>query len=222
MQIVLKAPLDELVNKLRQKGFCDANGRPLHKAPWTLLDEDQIVHLFSSINRGLQNYYRPTDNWAKLSRIQYILKFSLAKTLAHKRQVSITRIIKDKNIRVNVTRKGQQRTIAFYQNSDWSIDRKAFTNSQTVDLVRMNERMRTKSKLGLPCCICLDNIGVAMHHVRHIRKMTEKQAKGFTGLLAKLNRKQVPVCQECHRKIHRGEYDGLKLSDLAYDPRKPM
>ena len=52
--------------------------------------------------------------------------------------------------------------------------------------------------------------------------MTEKHVRGFTGLLAKLNRKQVPVCQECHRKIHRGEYDGLKLSDLAYDPRKPM
>ena len=30
------------------------------------------------------------------------------------------------------------------------------------------------------------------------------------------NRKQVPVCRECHRKIHRGEYDGLRLADLAY------
>jgi len=221
MQIVLKAPMDELVKKLNQKGFCDKNGRPLHKPAWTLLDEDQIVSLYSSINRGLQNYYRPTDNWANLSRIQYILKFSLAKTLAHKRKVSITRIIKDKGIKVNVWRKEQQRTITFYQNSNWSVDRKAFANNPTVDLVRIHERMRTRSKLGLPCCICYESNGVAMHHVRHIRKMTDKQAKGFIGLLAKLNRKQVPVCTECHRKIHRGEYDGLKISDLAYDPRKP-
>jgi group II intron reverse transcriptase/maturase len=219
MQIVLKAPMDELIKKLNQKGFCDANGRPLHKKAWILLDEDQIISLYSSINRGIQNYYRPVDNWAKLSRIQYILKFSLAKTLAAKRQMSITRIIKDKNIKVTVTRKKQQRTITFYQNTDWTIDRKAFTNSPTVDLVRMHERMRTRSKLGMPCCICLNSVGVAMHHVRHIRKMTEKQAKGFTGLLAKLNRKQVPVCQECHKKIHKGEYDGISLRDLAYDPR---
>jgi predicted HNH restriction endonuclease len=61
-----------------------------------------------------------------------------------------------------------------------------------------------------------------MHHVRHIRKMTDKQAKGFNSLLAKLNRKQIPVCSECHRKIHNGTYDGLKVSDLAYDPRKPI
>ncbi len=219
MQIVLRAPVDELIKKLCQKGFCDASGRPLHRKAWTLLDEDQIVSLYSSINRGLQNYYRPTDNWGELCRIQYILKFSLAKTLAAKKQVPITRIIKGKDIQVVVTRKGQQRTITFYRNTDWTIDRKAFTNSPTVDLVRMHERMRVRSKLGLPCCICLETVGVAMHHVRHIRKMTEKQAKGFTSLLAKLNRKQVPVCQECHRKIHRGEYDGLKISELAYDPR---
>ncbi len=219
MQIVLRAPVDELIKKLCQKGFCDASGRPLHRKAWTLLDEDQIVSLYSSINRGLQNYYRPTDNWGELCRIQYILKFSLAKTLAAKKQVPITRIIKGKDIQVVVTRKGQQRTITFYRNTDWTIDRKAFTNSPTVDLVRMHERMRVRSKPELPCCICLETVGVAMHHVRHIRKMTEKQAKGFTSLLAKLNRKQVPVCQECHRKIHRGEYDGLKISELAYDPR---
>jgi group II intron reverse transcriptase/maturase len=222
MQIVLRAPIDELIKKLCQKGFCNAHGRPMHKKAWTLLDEDQIVSLYSSVNRGLQNYYRPTDNWAELSRIQYILKFSLAKTLAAKKQVPITRIIKDKGIQVNVTRKGQQRTITFYRNTDWAIDRKAFTNSPTIDLVRMNERMRTRSKLGLPCCICSENIGVAMHHVRHIRKMTERQAKGFTALLAKLNQKQIPVCQECHRKIHNGTYDGLSIKDLAYDPRKPI
>jgi group II intron reverse transcriptase/maturase len=222
MQIVLKAPMEELIKKLTQKGFCDASGRPLHKKAWTLLDEDQIVSLYSSINRGLQNYYRPTDNWVELSRIQYILKFSLAKTLAAKKQVPITRVIKDKGIYVNVTRKGQQRIIVFYRNTDWKMDRKAFTNSPTIDLVRMNERMRTRSKLGLPCCICYESNGVAMHHVRHIRKMTDKQAKGFNSLLAKLNRKQIPVCSECHRKIHNGTYDGLKVSDLAYDPRKPI
>ena len=32
----------------------------------------------------------------------------------------------------------------------------------------------------------------------------------------KIKSAQVPVCQECHRKIHRGEYDGLRLADLAY------
>jgi len=220
MQIVLKAPLDKLIKRLHQKGFCDKDGRPIHKAPWMLLDEEQIVNLYSSVNRGLQQYYRPADNWAELHRVQYILKYSLAKTLAAKRKVAITKVIKGKDISVQVTRKGQPKTITFYRNTDWTVNRGAFTESPDVDLVRMNVRLRTRSKLGLPCCICNAEINVEMHHVRHIRKMTEKQAQGFTRVLAMLNRKQVPVCQACHEKIHKGLYDRLSIRDLAYDPRR--
>ena len=59
-----------------------------------------------------------------------------------------------------------------------------------------------------------------MHHVRHIRKFDQGAPKGFTRVMAALNRKQVPVCKACHERIHRGEYDGLSLKDLAYDLRK--
>jgi hypothetical protein len=58
-----------------------------------------------------------------------------------------------------------------------------------------------------------------MHHVRHIRKLSNKrEATGFNRILRMLNRKQIPVCETCHRNIHRGEYDSLKLADLTYAP----
>jgi hypothetical protein len=50
---------------------------------------------------------------------------------------------------------------------------------------------------------------------------SDSKVKGFTRLMAILNRKQIPVCEQCHLGIHSGKYDGLKLEDLAYDPRKP-
>jgi predicted HNH restriction endonuclease len=52
-----------------------------------------------------------------------------------------------------------------------------------------------------------------MHHIKHIRKIGEK-VQGFTKLMAIINRKQVPVCEWCHREIHAGRYDGLKLAIL--------
>ncbi len=52
-----------------------------------------------------------------------------------------------------------------------------------------------------------------MHHVKHIRK-SNKKATGFTKLMSKLNRKQIPVCPECHTQIHNGKYDGISLKDL--------
>jgi len=221
MEVVIKAPMDRLIKRLSQKGFCDGKGNPKHKAGWTVLDEDQIVSLYSSINRGMQEYYRPTDNWPELQRVQYILKYSLAKTLALKKKTSITRVMRGRDISVQVrTKKGQVRNIVFYRNTDWTVKRDAFKDSPEVDLVAMNVRLRTRSKLGLPCMVCGSPNKVQMHHVRHIRKMDDKEPKGFTRVMAALNRKQVPVCKACHERIHRGEYDSLSLKELAYDLRK--
>jgi group II intron reverse transcriptase/maturase len=221
MEVVLKAPMDRLIKRLASKGFCDGKGVPKHKAGWTVLDEDQIISLYSSMNRGIQQFYRPADNWPELQRVQYILKYSLAKTLALKRKVSITRVMKARNIGVQVTNKnGQVRNVVFFRNTDWTVKRDAFKDSPDIDLVRMNARLRTRSKLGLPCVVCGDPNRVQMHHVRHIRKFEDGAPRGFTRVMAALNRKQVPVCKACHERIHRGEYDGLSLKDLAYDLRK--
>lgn len=224
MQISLKAPMEKLIQRLNQKGFCDKKGRPIHKAAWIKQDEDQIISQYSAVNRGLQQYYRPTDNWAEMNRVQYVLKFSLAKTLAAKRQRPITQVIRGKDISIKVKRaKGREATITFYRNTDWSVRRGAFTDSPEIDIVRMHVRLRTRSKLGWPCVICGETQGIAMHHVRYVRQgLTSKGLKGFLRVMAALNRKQVPVCTSCHSKIHRGEYDGLSLKDLMYDPRKPL
>jgi hypothetical protein len=52
-----------------------------------------------------------------------------------------------------------------------------------------------------------------MHHVRHIRKRGQ-QVKGFKLYLAAINRKQIPVCRQCHRDIHNGKYDGPNLATI--------
>jgi group II intron reverse transcriptase/maturase len=221
MEVVLKAPMEKLIKRLSQKGFCDGKGTPKHKAGWTVLDEDQIVSLYSSINRGIQQYYRPADNWPELQRVQYILKYSLAKTLALKRKTSITGVMKGRDIGVQVRNKnGRVINVVFYRNTDWTTNRDAFKDSPEIDLVRMNVKLRTRSKLGLPCVVCGNPNKVQMHHVRHIRKMDGGAPKGFTRVMAALNRKQVPVCKACHERVHRGEYDGISLKELAYDLRK--
>jgi hypothetical protein len=153
--------------------------------------------------------------------VQYILKYSLAKTLALKKKTSITRVMRGRDISVQVsTKKGQVRNIVFYRNTAWTVKRDAFKDSPEIDLVTMSVRLRTRSKLGLPCMVCGNPNKVLMHHVRHIRKMDDREPKGFTRVMAALNRKQVPVCKACHERIHRGEYDSLSLKELAYDLRK--
>ncbi len=224
---IMKAPMEKLLKRLKERGFCTGTGEPRAKGPWTSLDADQIIQLYSSVNRGLQNYYRFVDNWKHLARIQYILKFSLAKTLAQKYKLSVPRIFQrfGKDLSILIKGKGGKadRNVCFYLNQDWTKSRLAFQTGghNDIDVIRTLVRLRTRSKLGKPCCVCGETEEqIEMHHVRHIRKLSHKRvATGFNRLLRAMNRKQVPVCSDCHRKIHRGEYDGLKLANLVYLPR---
>jgi group II intron reverse transcriptase/maturase len=225
-ETVMNAPLPKLVKSLSERGFCSKEGEPTPKSGWAFLDPDQIVNLYSSVNRGIQNYYRFANNWRQLHRIQYILEYSLAKTLAVKYKISVSKVFKRFGKGFPIVIKGKKgkadRKISFYLNHDWTKRRDAFQTGKhsNIDLVQTAIHMRTRSKLGKPCCICGEVGQIVMHHVRHVRKLTNKRvATGFNLILRAINRKQIPVCIACHGKIHRGEYDGLKLSDLGYIPR---
>ena len=224
-EIVMTAPRNELVKKLHAKGFCTTTGHPTTKLAWIDLDTDQIIPLFNGINRGIQNYYRFADNFGHLAQIQYILKFSLVMTLAAKYKRSVGQIFKrfgkTPTIMIKAKDGKKDRRVAFYANSDWKKQRNGFQIGQEeVDRLQWSITMRTRSKLGMPCCICNSVQQVEMHHVRHIRKTGGKKPVGVNAILQMLNRKQIPVCKTCHQKIHRGDYDGLNLSDLAYNPYK--
>lgn len=161
------------------------------------------------------------DNFASLQYIQYILPYSLAKTLAPKYRRSLCEIFRKhgRNLRFEwQLRNGEWKAVAFAENTDWTVKTDAFvTRPPDLDLLGWHARLRTRSKLGLPCLICGASDNVEMHLVRHIRKMGEREPKGFQAVMRALNRMQIPVCEECHEKIHRGEYDSIRLHDLAYD-----
>jgi len=226
-QTVMNAPLSRLVKRLSDRGFCSKEGEPIPKTAWSQLDADQIIQLYSSVNRGIQNYYRFADNWRQLPRIQYLLEYSLAKTLALKYKISVPKVFKRLGKGFTIVLKGkggkEDRKVSFYLNRDWTKKRDAFQSGKLadIDLVRTWTRMRTRSKLGMPCCTCGETAGqTVMHHVRHVRKLSHKrEATGFNRILRAINRKQIPVCTVCHGKIHRGEYDNFKLSELEYIPR---
>jgi hypothetical protein len=222
-EMLMTAPMSKLIKKLQSKGFCTAEGHPHSKKGWLHFDADQIVALYNGINRGIQNYYRFADNFNHLTQVQYILRFSLAKTLAAKYKCSARHVFRKFGTSLTITVKAEDgkrdRHVSFFLNKDWEKQRNGFQISDSaVDVLRWSIKMRTRSKLGKPCCICNTSEQVEMHHVRHIRKTGGNKSVGFNTILRAMNRKQIPVCTMCHQKIHRGDYDGMRLSDLAYNP----
>jgi hypothetical protein len=125
-QPILKAPIRKLIDKLHAKGFCESDGFPSSRKNWTPLDVDQIVNLYNSILRGLLNFYRFTNNFPRLASIQYVLRFSLAKTLAHKLRTSIRKLFRKhgRNLRFQWNlANGRICEVAFAENTDWTVKR---------------------------------------------------------------------------------------------------
>lgn len=87
--------------------------------------------------------------------------------------------------------------------------------------------LRTQANFDFPCSLCGSTKNIQMHHIKHIRKVLYSQIpknKPYLNIMALRNRKQIPVCRDCHMNIiHRGTYFGANLKSLinpGIDTRK--
>ena len=79
--------------------------------------------------------------------------------------------------------------------------------------------LRTSASFDLPCCMCGSNRFIQMHHIKHIRKTPYSKISDnnpWLKIMALRNRKQIPVCRNCHMKvIHKGTYNGSNLKSFV-------
>jgi hypothetical protein len=82
-------PILFLIQLLAKEKFCDILGHPISKVAWTTLTDDEIFNRFDQIWRNFFYYYSGCKNKKNLYQVQYILRFSCAKTLACKHKSTI-------------------------------------------------------------------------------------------------------------------------------------
>lgn len=83
------APILFLIKLLAKEKFCDMLGHPISKLTWTTLTDDEIFNRFNQIWKNFYYYYSGCRNKKNLYQVQYILRFSCAKTLACKHKSTI-------------------------------------------------------------------------------------------------------------------------------------
>jgi biotin carboxylase len=101
---------------------------------------------------------------------------------------------------------------------EWKANTKNFLTGAAPDaleIIKAQTSALTRTKIDKHCCICGECEGIAMHHVRHVRRNGKDSNKGFDKVMGKINRTQIPVCSSCHSKIHNGRYDGMSLTEFA-------
>lgn len=203
----LFVPMDKLVKKLFEKNFCTKNslGVPIgtKKKGWILYPDKIIVQRYNYVLRGLRNYYAPADNFgSSMNRIEYLLTYSCAHTLAAKHRTRISAQLKRlEELGLDIMKS--------HKNNIWDFKTKPFQYDQLLT----SYVKRTKLLSAAECTVCQSKENLEMHHVKALRKdgvlLSDKY---MIALMQRMNRKQICVCRTCHMDIHYGKYDGNSLS----------
>jgi group II intron reverse transcriptase/maturase len=217
----LTAPILELVKRLEDKGFLVRNGvkwNPKSIGKLTILPLPDIIRRYNSIVNGIFNYYSFADNRGKLRKIYWILSESLRKTICRKLKISESAFRKrfGKNISMTIkTNKEENKRVAF-SIPDFARRPMHFLGHARFlnPFATLQLKVSTRWALDQVCASCGSSEEVEMHHVRHIKTIDVKLSN-FDKQLARINRKQVPLCRTCHREVHRGNYHGKSLRHLG-------
>lgn len=156
-----------------------------------------------------------------MSKIYWVLKVSLRKTLCRKFNISKYGLIKkygpDFTCNSQTSNGTSKSTDFFFRKPrrtpmNFRMGNFPFKDPLYVGLWTV----RTVSSIGEICGVAAGggtDVGIEMHHLKHIKTLNLK-LNSFDKMLATINRKQVPLCTSCHHKVHSGDYSGLTLNNL--------
>lgn len=224
-RVYFAAPIIDILNKLEKNGFIKRYKQdktrliPEAITKWIFLDHESIILRFNAITNGFLNYFSFVDNLSKFHQILgYILRHSCAKTLARKfrlnsRAGAFNKFGKNLEVVIDKGKEKKSYKLAIPETLRKSRKFKIGETDFKDPMLALRYRLETQVSLGESCAICGSGESIEMHHVRHLRKDSVVEP-GFTSLMSKLNRKQIPVCRPCHRKVHAGLYNGLSLNEL--------
>jgi hypothetical protein len=225
-QLRFDIPVAKVTQRYAERGYFKQlpySVRPISRASYAVLEDHVIVSHYRSIWLGLLNYYSGCTNRGRLQYIQYLLHMSCAMTLAHRHRSSTSKIFRKHGKTLSVKVPHTDKKMLFPYKTTWKLsERKWLLGKQITWLPQSYKNLVARSSLGLPCAVCdSEDSPIEMHHVKHVRKEGFRY-KGFHEQMALLNRKQLPLCRNCHKKVHAGSYNGPSLASLRERMRREM
>ena len=209
-----------------EKGFWRPSPRgPVPKGitKFTAIPIKDLILRFRTILAGLVNFYSFSDNITKLRYLYYILRASLQRTICKKLNIGIREVIARYGREVTLTilkKVGEKVQLDFkcptlrrkpmnFQGSGYEKD----------PLMVKEWKVSTLTALNQCCANCGSINKIEMHHLKHLKTLNVK-LDSFGKMMARINRKQVPLCRLCHQKVHKGTYTGMSLRHFKYIPFK--
>lgn len=231
---VLKKLSDSNIIRLRVRQKSNDKDDLIHRGRFRgnliHLDHPDIINYYNTIIRGIYNYYCICRNHNQLFNILWLIRESCALTLARKFKLRTMKKVfslfgKNLAYKKKVLFKGKEywREYKLFSPEDTKRVRikswvPRYNEDQLDEIMERNWNNKfTKSNLWENCAICDADSQIEMHHVRSIRDLRDPKGKNkdwFTRAMNGINRKQIPLCNEHHKKLHKDELDVFELTNF--------
>lgn len=198
----------------------------LHRPELESLSDYEITLRYNADLLGLVNYYKLAVNVTQLYRVKWVMMQSLVKTIARKHQQTAAWVYQKYRakstegcvcLRVIIEREEKEPLIAEFGAQPIRYDRKAILQDRKPTWFVKSRNEITARLLANTCELCGQTGPVQGHHIRKLADLKRrwrgrKEPPLWVQQMITRNRKTLFVCQECHLAIHKGEYDGQRLT----------
>ena len=204
---------------MRKHGYT-RNGKAIHRAPWLWRSDTEIILAYNAELRGFANYYGMVHNAPRvLSKLNWVWRTSLLKTLAAKHQTSVNKIVKrlKQGNRLLIQEAGIKRSTKVFQLSDMKRTKSHYGRVDRIPSVFYLKSPRTEliSRLmANECEYCRTQQGYfEVHHINKLKGL--KTDKVWKQVMVAMRRKTLVLCVECHHQLHAGRLPSWKRRTVA-------
>jgi hypothetical protein len=190
-------------------------GKPWHRPRLQNLDDYDIVRIYGAEYRGVVNYYLPARNVSALHTLRWNAETSMLKTLAAKHGSTVsamaarhkTRIATESGLRTGfearLERKGKKDLVSRFGGIPLRQDKRAVITDPRPSRFAPRQRNSFTGSAGGGRAMQHGAV-VAVHQVSWLADLGTPGTgqPAWAALMAKMRRKTLVVCRECHERIH--------------------
>jgi group II intron reverse transcriptase/maturase len=206
-ELILRRAVDRGYGKIRKVGTI----RPTSCRKLSSLDDKLIVQRFSSIIRGLMEFYAPANRRSDLWQIVAFYRKSCALTLADKHKLKTAAAVYKKygpNLKVyNSVRKKE--TVLFYPTTlkttgNFKLGKVSVSLSDKIlDPSQGSYKQNIKTEQTCQWLHCDRTEGLEEHHVNPVRIIKGKELSEYQLWLRKKQRRTITLCHEHHLEVEK-------------------